>query len=136
MTDKFSKEKRSEIMSKIRSTDTKIELLVFKELRKRKIYFQKYYNKIIGNPDIAFPRKKKAIFIDGDFWHGNNYEKLKERLPKEYWAEKIEKNVKRDLYNTTKLMEQGWKVLRLWESDIYSNLNNAIEKIIYFLKME
>ena len=67
MPDKFLKEKRSLIMSKIRSKNTKIEVNVFRELRKRGIYFQKHYKGTIGNPDIALPRKKKAIFIDGDF---------------------------------------------------------------------
>ncbi|RZD19594.1 MAG: hypothetical protein EVG15_00760 [Candidatus Acididesulfobacter diazotrophicus] len=77
MMDKFTKEKRSEIMSNIRSQNTKVEILVFRELRKRKIYFQKHYKKAIGNPDIALPRKKKAVFIDGDFWHGYQFSKLK-----------------------------------------------------------
>jgi len=95
MPDKFSKEKRSEIMSRIRSKNTKAEITVFRELRKRGIYFQKHYKKIAGNPDIALPRKKKAVFIDGDFWHGYNFSKLKERLPKKYWLEKIEDHGRR-----------------------------------------
>lgn len=134
MPDKFSKEIRSKIMSKIRSENTKVENLIFRELRKRKIYFQKHYKRVVGNPDVALPRKKKAIFIDGDFWHGNNFKKLKERLPKNYWQKKIEKNIKRDLVNTIKLKKQGWKVLRIWESDIYKNKEKIIEKIIDFLK--
>ena len=77
-------------MSKIRSQDTKVEILIFRELRKRGIYFQKHYKRVIGNPDIALPRKKKAVFIDGDFWHGYKFPKLKKRLPKKYWLAKIE----------------------------------------------
>ncbi|GAJ07086.1 unnamed protein product, partial [marine sediment metagenome] len=96
MADKFSKDVRSKIMSEIRSEGTKVENIVFKELKKRKIYFQKHYKRAVGNPDIALPRKKKAVFIDGDFWHGRDFHKLKKRLPKKYWLKKIERNVQRD----------------------------------------
>jgi len=81
MADCFTKKKRSEIMSKIRNKETKIEKMVFKYLRENKVYFQKHYNWASGKPDIALPRKKKAVFIDGDFWHGRDYEKRKDSLP-------------------------------------------------------
>jgi DNA mismatch endonuclease, patch repair protein len=134
MPDKFSKEKRSEIMSRINSKNTKAEIIVFRELRKRGIYFQKHYKRIEGNPDIALPRKKKAIFIDGDFWHGYDYEKLINRLPKEYWKEKIIRNVERDKKYTLSLKNKGWQVLRVWEHEVKKNFDNTIEKIITFLK--
>jgi DNA mismatch endonuclease (patch repair protein) len=134
MPDKFSKEKRSEIMSRIKSKNTKVENTVFCELRKRGIYFQKHYKKVAGNPDIALPRKKKVVFIDGDFWHGYNFSKLKERLPKKYWLEKIENNINRDNNNNLQLRENGWEVLRIWEHNINENVDKAIEKIIDFLR--
>jgi DNA mismatch endonuclease (patch repair protein) len=108
-------------------------LIVFKELRKRKIYFQKYYRKAKGNPDIALPRKKIAIFIDGDFWHGYRFSQLKKRLPKKYWIPKIEKNIERDKKNRAALKKEGWKVLRVWEHEIYKYPEKSIAKIIYFL---
>jgi len=83
-------------MSKIRSKNTIAEKLVFKELRKRKIYSQKHYKKAPGKTDIVLPRKKKAVFIDGDFWHGYKFLKQKESLPKKYWLQKIEGNIARD----------------------------------------
>jgi len=132
--DKFSKETRSLIMSKIRSKNTKAEVKVFRELRKRGIYFQKHYKRAVGNPDIALPRKKKAVFIDGDFWHGHNFAELKKRLPKKYWLSKIESNVNRDDNINVQLRESGWKVLRIWEHDINENIDKAIGKIIDFLK--
>jgi DNA mismatch endonuclease (patch repair protein) len=116
--DFLSVEKRSEVMSRIRSKDTKAELVVFKYLRQQKIYFQKHYNKATGNPDIALPRKKKAVFIDGDFWHGREYRKTVNRLPEGYWKEKIKRNHKRDKENFKKLTAEGWMILRVWESDI------------------
>lgn len=121
-------------MSKIRSKNTKAELIVFRELRKRKIYFQKHYKKCVGCPDIAIPSKKIAVFIDGDFWHGRNFHKDKKRLPKRYWLNKIEGNIVRDKKNRAKLKRLSWKVLRVWESDIFSKNKNTLEKIISLIK--
>jgi len=123
-------------MSKIRSKNTKAELVVFRELRKRKVYFQKHYAKAPGKPDIAIPRKKIAIFIDGDFWHGRNFSKTKNRLPKKYWREKIENNILRDRRSRAKLKRKGWKVLVVWESNLKSKNKNIkyLQKIVNFLE--
>ncbi|OGI34302.1 MAG: hypothetical protein A2259_05090 [Candidatus Moranbacteria bacterium RIFOXYA2_FULL_43_15] len=133
MADIFSKEKRSEIMSKIRSKNTSIEKAVFRELAKRGVYFQKHYKKAFGNPDVALPRKKKAVFIDGDFWHGYRFEKQKKRLANKYWINKIDTNIKRDRKNRLKLKKNGWKVFRIWEHEIERNFENSINKIESFL---
>lgn len=120
-------------MSKIRSQNTRVENLVFRVLRKRRVYFQKHYNKAIGNPDIALPGKKKAVFIDGDFWHGYRFSTLKQRLPKKYWLAKIERNVKRDRSYRAKLRKEGWKILRIWEHELHEKQDKTIDKIIAFL---
>jgi len=120
-------------MSRIRSKNTKVERLVFRELRKRGIYFQKHYKRAKGKPDIALPSKKKAVFIDGDFWHGRNFSKQKKRLPKKYWLPKIEKNVRNDRKNRLALEKAGWKVLRVWEKETIKNPEKAISKISKFL---
>lgn len=132
--DVFNTKKRSEIMSKIRSKNTGAELLVFRELRKRKIHFQKHYKRALGSPDVAFPRRKIAVFIDGDFWHGRNFSKLKKRLPKKYWRKKIEDNIKRDRTVRQKLRREGWRVLRLWEKDILRDNLVELERMISFIK--
>ena len=116
MTDIFSKEKRSWIMSRIRGKDTKIEKKVEEILSAMKIKFKKHY-KINGNPDFALPRNKIAIFIDGDFWHGHNFKTREKRLP-EYWVNKIRRNMKRDRKNNRELKKLGWRVLRAWEHTI------------------
>lgn len=121
-------------MSRIRSKNTKIETIIFKELRRRGIYFQKHYDKILGKPDIALPSKKIAIFIDGDFWHGWQFSRRKQKLPKKYWQEKIERNIKRDRKNFAKLRRQGWNVLRVWEHQIKNDFQGTINKIINLLK--
>jgi DNA mismatch endonuclease (patch repair protein) len=136
MPDIFDRPKRSEIMSLIRSKNTKAEIVVFRYLKKENVYFQKHYKRIPGNPDIALPRKKKAVFIDGDFWHGREYQKTIERLPKGYWKEKIERNVKRDKKSRAELAKEGWSILQVWESDINRKRTQQeqLEKIAKFLK--
>lgn len=117
-------------MSKIRSYNTKVENLVFRELRKRQIYFQKHYRNAIGNPDIALPRKKKAIFIDGDFWHGYKFKIQQHRLPKKYWLKKIENSIIRDKKVNRELRSMGWCVIGIWEHEIKLKLEKTIENII------
>ena len=137
MTDVFTKQKRSEIMSRIRSKDTVAELIVFKYLRKQKIYFQKHYMKVPGKPDIALPRRKRAVFIDGDFWHGRDYKRLLRTRPKgDYWIGKIKYNMLRDSKNRSSLKKNGWKILEVWETDIKRKRSSAeaLEKIAKFLK--
>jgi len=133
--DTFTKKKRSEIMSNIRSKNTAVEKVIFSALRRKGVYFQKHYKKALGNPDIALPKKKIAVFIDGDFWHGYQFSKFKKRLPRKYWLKKIEDNIKRDRRNRAKLKREGWKVLRIWEHEIQKNPEKAIQKVIKFLKI-
>jgi len=120
-------------MAAIRAKNTGPELLVFKELKKKKIIFRKHYSKILGSPDIALPKNKKAIFIDGDFWHGYQFINLKKRLPNNYWLLKIEQNIKRDKRNRIKLKKEGWQVLRIWEHELKNDPQRALNKIAHFL---
>lgn len=132
--DKFTPQKRSEIMSLIRSKNTKPELVVYRYLREQKVYFQKHYTKVVGSPDVALPRKKKAVFIDGDFWHGATFEKRKDNLPA-FWTNKIICNMKRDRLYRKELRTQGWQILRIWESDVMkkSSRQEVLENIKRFL---
>ena len=109
------------IMSAIKSKNTRPEKLFEKELRKSKIKFKKHYP-IEGKPDFAILDKKIAIFIDGDFWHGNNWRlrgfKNREQELKSYkrfWSDKIKNNVARDKKTNKILRKKGWTVLRFWE---------------------
>jgi len=80
------------------------------------------------------PRKKRAVFIDGDFWHGYRFSKLKLRLPKKYWLNKIKKNIQRDHTNTIRLKRNGWKVVRVWEHELLKSFNSSMDKIADFLR--
>jgi DNA mismatch endonuclease, patch repair protein len=118
--DKFTPEERSRIMSKIRGKNTSCERIVYSYLRKNKIYFQKHYRTKQGIVlDVALPRKKRAVFIDGDFWHGRTYEKVLARRGKDdFWTKKLERNIERDQQQAALLEEAGWQILRVWESEL------------------
>ncbi|WP_010254927.1 very short patch repair endonuclease [Myroides injenensis] len=120
MKDKFSKEKRSEIMSKIRKTDTKPEIITRKFLFSKGLRYRIYNKKLIGNPDIVLPKYKTVVFVNGCFWHAHTGCKLN-RMPKsntDYWIPKILKNVERDKRNKIELTEAGWRVLIVWECEL------------------
>jgi len=95
-----------------------------------------HYNKLPGNPDIVFPAKKVAIFCDGDFWHGKDWEIRQNKIKtnREYWIPKISNNIERDKNVTKKLESRDWNVLRFWESDIKKNINEIITIIERQLK--
>lgn len=133
MADVFSVIKRSEVMSHIRSKNTAIERLVFKYLRNNHVYFVKHYSRAAGKPDIAKPKMKRAVFIDGDFWHGGRDYILRKNKLSPYWKEKIQKNIARDKENKKKLKGEGWEVLRVWEYELEHNQRSVLEKIKLFL---
>ena len=126
MTDIFTPEKRSWVMSRIRSKDTKIEKKTASLLRKNKIHYRRF-PKVFGSPDFIV-EKKILVFCDGDFWHGYGYGK-KKRPQKKFWRDKIERNMKRDRKVTRKLRADGWSVVRLWEHDIEKRPQSCIGRI-------
>ncbi|WP_143883536.1 very short patch repair endonuclease [Chryseobacterium binzhouense] len=120
MKDKFSKEKRSEIMSKIKKTNTKPEMIVRKFLFSQGLRYRIHNKKLIGNPDIVLPKYKTIIFVNGCFWHAHNNCKLN-RMPKsntDYWIPKILRNVERDEINRVELEKLGWNVITVWECEL------------------
>lgn len=124
-------------MSRIRSKNSVAEKLVFSFLESKNIYFQKHYSRVAGSPDVVLPRKRRAVFVDGDFWHGRNFNgKIRGRKAGDYWVEKIKENVKRDKRQRSVLRKSGWSVIRIWESDIIrkSTQNRQFMKIEKFLK--
>jgi DNA mismatch endonuclease (patch repair protein) len=110
---------RSAMMARIRSKNTKPEMIAFAELKARKISFRKHYERAAGRPDIARPRKKLAVFIDGDFWHGRELDRLiLKHGENSAWVIKLRRNIARDVEQTAALESAGWLVLRIWESDL------------------
>lgn len=129
MVDIFTKEKRSEIMSKIRSRDTKIELSMRPHLEEMGFEYQP---KMRGKPDFAHRQKKIVVFLDGCFWHGCPEHLLETGSwlnLSDWWRRKITRNISRDRKVTKELTEMGFKVLRFWEHEVEKDIEKLIRKI-------
>lgn len=131
--DVFSKKKRSEIMSKIRSKDTKIEILFRKTLWKKGFRYKKNSSKYFGKPDLALPKHKTVIFIDSCFWHNCPKHGYLPKSNLRYWRKKIERNKERDKEVGKHYKKIGWKIFRIWEHEIKKNSEKAIQKVIKYL---
>ncbi len=129
--DVLTKEQRKKNMQAIKDKDTKVELLLRKELWMRGYRYRKNCKDIYGKPDIAFPGKKVAIFCDGEFWHGYKWEteKYKIKSRREFWWNKIESNMRRDKEVNFELEKQGWTVLRFWNKEVIKDIKGCILKI-------
>ncbi len=119
--DSVSKQKRSWIMSRVRSSGNKsTELKMISVFRKNGFSGWRRNYPLEGRPDFVFPKERIAVFVDGCFWHGHPSRCRVPSSNREYWEGKIEKNKKRDRLVNTRLKEQGWKTLRVWEHEIES----------------
>ena len=133
MTDRITPEKRSWNMSRIKGKDTKIEVEVRSWLFSRGFRFRKNDKRYPGKPDIVLTKYKIAIFCDGEFFHGKDWEVLKPRLEKsnngEYWISKISRNRERDDEINKKLLFEGWTVIRFWGNDIKKNTDECVRVV-------
>lgn len=129
------------IMSSIKSKDTRPEIMLRKALWHQGLRFRVNYAKLPGKPDIAFTRTKLAVFCDGDYWHGHNWalRGLKDQEEELsgyslFWATKIRRNIERDAEVNELLAQLGWKVMRIWESDIKKDVAECANKVrkVYF----
>ena len=131
-----TKEQISFNMQQVKNKDSKIEVLLRKELWSRGIRYRKNVNRIYGKPDIVFIGKKIAVFCDSEFWHGYNWEERKKdfKSHQEFWIPKIERNMERDAEVTAKLESEGWTVIRFWGNEIKKSTARCadiIEKAVY-----
>jgi DNA mismatch endonuclease (patch repair protein) len=116
--DTVSKQKRSEIMSRVRSRDSKIEISFRKELWKRGFRYRKNSGKYFGKPDMVMPKYKTVIFVDSCFWHGCKKHCRLPAIRKVFWTKKIEGNKKRDKEVNKHYKKIGWRIIRIWEHDL------------------
>ena len=128
---KKTKEQISDNMQQVKNKDSKIEVLLRKELWSRGRRYRKNVNRIYGKPDIVFIGKKVAVFCDSEFWHGYNWEERKKdfKSHQEFWIPKIERNMERDAEVTAKLESEGWTVLRFWGNEIKKNVSACADLI-------
>ena len=129
-------------MRKIHSKDTSIELLLRKALWHKGYRYRKNYKALPGSPDIVLTKYKIAIFCDGEFFHGKDWEILKPRLEKSnnsnFWISKISRNRERDEEVNKQLLFMGWTVIRFWGNDIKKNTDECVkvvEETIFEMKM-
>jgi len=119
MPDVFSKEKRSEVMSKIRgrgNKDTELAMiLIFKNYH---ITGWRRKQKILGKPDFTFWKQRVLVFVDGCFWHSCPLHATKPKNNQEFWEKKLGSNVERDIYVNRELERKGWLVIRIWEHEL------------------
>ncbi len=128
---------RSKMMSKVKSKDTFIEKILEEALIQEGINYSKpefILEFLPGKPDFVIPRYKVAIFCDGDFWHGRNFNQLKFASNEKFWEAKIKKNIERDTEVNNLLIAKGWKVLRFWENDLLKNFPACISEITNYLE--
>ncbi|MDP3937258.1 MAG: very short patch repair endonuclease [Deltaproteobacteria bacterium] len=134
MTDVFSPEKRSAVMSRIRSKDTKPELIVRRTLHRMGYRYRLHHPGLPGRPDIVLTRHRLIIQVKGCFWHGHRC--LKGRTPKQnsgYWIPKIQGNIARDRRNERRLRGAGWHVCTVWECAIRTHQSRALGAVLRVL---
>lgn len=133
MADVLTKEQRHKNMENIRSKDTAIEIRLRKALWQKGYRYRKNYKELPGCPDIVLTKYKIAIFCDGEFFHGKDWEVLKPRLEQsnnsQFWINKISRNIERDDEVNKKLLFLGWTVIRFWGKDIKRNTDECVKVI-------
>ena len=134
MTDHINRAQRSRNMAAVRSKDTKPEMVVRKLVYGLGYRYRLHLGSLPGRPDLAFPAKRKAIFVHGCFWH-RHPECSRASMPKirqAFWKAKFEKNVARDARNIAALEATEWKILTLWECEIKNDqwLRKAIQRFL------
>lgn len=131
----YTTPERSKIMGKIKGKNTKPELTFRKALWQSGYRYRIDCKKLMGRPDVALKKYKTVIFIDGEFWHGHNWQERKEKIKtnREFWIPKIERNMQRDQEVNQALKEKGYTVFRFWETEVKKNLDGCLEKVLVHL---
>ncbi|MDO5813465.1 MAG: very short patch repair endonuclease [Bacillota bacterium] len=123
----------SKRMSHVKTKRNSAEVMLAKSLWHRGYRYRLNYKTLPGSPDIALTKYRIAIFIDGEFWHGKDFEQRKTKLKnnKDYWIEKIQENIDRDLKNDKLLRQMDWYPMHFWSNDVIKYCNQCIDEIIY-----
>jgi DNA mismatch endonuclease (patch repair protein) len=116
-------------MAAVKAKDTAPELALRRYLFARGLRYRVHRRDLFGRPDLAFMTARVAVFVDGDFWHGNGSE-LRLHENKDFWVNKISGNVQRDMQVTRTLREQGWEVVRVYASEVDASVSQAGDRII------
>ena len=128
--DNLTPQQRRKNMQNICSANTKVEQKIAAALRERKIRFSRNVKSVIGKPDFLFRKKKVAVFVDSDFWHGHRTRCVMPKSNKSYWNEKIRRNKARDKIVTKELLKKGLVVVRIWEHNVKHHWKRSLNKIL------
>ena len=130
--DAWSAAKRSEVMARIRSRDTKPELIVRSLLHRCGVRFSLRRRGLPGTPDIVLPRYKTVVFVHGCFWHRHARCRLasEPKSHRAFWKAKFEANVARDRRNRRALARAGWRVIVLWECEVVRDPLAAVQRVM------
>ena len=125
-------------MSKVRLKNGKSETILAKRLWHEGYRYRRNYKKLPGSPDIALTTYHVAVFVDGEFWHGENWEERKAKLKhnREYWIEKIEENMARDKRVDEQLKEMGWITIHFWEKQVLKCTDECLKVVLELLEKE
>ena len=136
MADIVTTPQRSYIMSRIRSRNTQPEMLLRRALWARNVRYRLHGRGLPGKPDIIIKKYKLAVFVDGEFWHGYQWEKVRDRLDanRDYWIAKIERNMARDRENNKALNAMGYTVIRFWAGDVKKHLQQCVNLILLYIE--
>ena len=128
----------SKRMAHVKLKRGKAETIIAKALWIKGYRYRLNYRKLPGSPDIAIMKYHIAVFIDGEFWHGYDWDHRKPKLQRnrDYWIEKIEENIVRDKRNNDALFEMGWDVIRFWEKDVLHNQDLCIQRITSMIQLK
>ena len=131
MADRLMPEQRRKNMQHIRNKDSEIEIILRKELWRRGFRYRKNVRSITGCPDIVFKGMKIAVFCDSEFWHGYDWVNRRSDIKsnRDFWINKIERNIMRDKEVNRILESDGWIVLRFWGKEIKKNLSECADII-------
>ena len=132
----MTKEERSYNMSRIKGKDTSIERMLSRALWHRGLRFRKNSPSVYGHPDISVKKYRVAVFCDGDFWHGWDWEERKDSIKsnRDYWIPKIERNMEKDIEVNHTLSAMGYTVIRVWEHEIVKDLDDTADMIIRIIE--
>ena len=124
-------------MSKVRLKNGKAETILAKRLWHEGYRYRRNYKKLPGSPDIALTKYRVAVFVDGVFWHGENWEERKTKLKhnREYWIEKIEENIARDRRVDLQLKDMGWMPIHFWEKQVLKHTDDCVVTILNILTL-
>lgn len=121
---------RSQQMARIRARHTSPERLLRRLLWQHGLRYRLHARTEIGRPDIVFPGPRVAVFVDGCFWHGCPEHYVRPRSSNDFWAQKLQTNVKRDIRQTRELESLGWRVCRVWEHDVFEHPHRVVRRIV------